>query len=63
MTQAIIDEQDKDKEQHAVLLEDDDEFEEFEIDNGDEMGYDVDMDDSKQVWQQDWDDESHQEDF
>ena len=73
MTQAILEDQEKDKEVYE-FLEDDDDFEEFEndeLDYADILG-DVEMDagDSKKgeeydrkLWHQDWDDEEQHEDF
>lgn len=64
MTQAILDDQEKQKETYEFLEEDDD-FEEFEVDFSErmdvEMGQGADAD--KQLWRQDWDDEQTEEDF
>ena len=68
MTQAIIDDQEKEKEVYEFLEEDDD-FEEFEPDfNAQSHGADVEMRGEvsaadKKLWQQDWDDEEVDEDF
>jgi len=59
MTQAIIEEQEKGKEAYE-FLEDDDDFEEFEIQQ-DYCDGDVEMDGGRAV--NDWDDESLHEDF
>ncbi len=68
MTQAIIDEQqEKDKKKDVyAFLEDDDDFEEFEI-AGEQADEDAVMhggaEVDKKMWQEDWDDEEVDEDF
>jgi 26 proteasome complex subunit DSS1 len=73
MTQAIIDEEEtskKNKKDAYDFLEEDDDFEEFEIqgeladdemmiDTGVTGGYEA----EKKLWQEDWDDEEADEDF
>ena len=66
MTAAILEDQEKQKETYEFLEEDDD-FEEFEVNY---EGTDVDMpmggvtgDIDKQLWRQDWDDEQAEDNF
>ena len=69
-THAIIEDKEKEEDVYQFLEEDDD-FEEFEMANMDEdqaaKNIDVDMaaggDVDKPLWQQDWDDEEVDEDF
>ena len=68
MTENIIQESEKKAEVYE-FLEEDDEFEEFEIGNQDEFAADVEMIGAnenvadKQLWTTDWDDEEVDEDF
>lgn len=63
MTQAILEEQQKEKEVYE-FLEDDDDFEEFEI-RGEDADFDMEMAGGadKMLWQQNWDDEAQEGDF
>lgn len=69
MTQAIIEEQEESLKKKDVyeFLEEDDDFEEFEI-AGEQLDEDAVMRDAgdgveKKLWQEDWDDEEVDEDF
>ena len=71
MTQAIIDEEENakkgGKKEAYEFLEDDDDFEEFDIPHADEedvnMAAAIDSAAEKKMWQEDWDDEEVDEDF
>ena len=69
MTQAIIDEEEnakKGKKEAYEFLEDDDDFEEFDIPHADDEDVNMAVIDSaaeKKMWQEDWDDEEVDEDF
>jgi len=61
MTQAIIEEHGEKTKEAYEFLEEDDDFEEFEVNNEETMNVDMDMD--KQLWGQDWDDHEAETDF
>ena len=71
MTQAIIDEEENakkgGKKEAYEFLEDDDDFEEFDIPHADDedvnMAGAIDSAAEKKMWQEDWDDEEVDEDF
>ena len=71
MTQAIIDEEENakkgGKKEAYEFLEDDDDFEEFDIPHADDedvnMAAVIDSGAEKKMWQEDWDDEEVDEDF
>lgn len=68
MTSAIIEDENKKKDVYE-FLEDDDDFEEFEIEHegagDDQMMIDAHFNDDadRKLWQEDWDDEEVDEDF
>ena len=69
MTSAIIEDESKKRKDAYEFLEDDDDFEEFDIenDNGadEQMVIDAHFNDEsdRKLWQEDWDDEEVDEDF